>query len=60
MKRAAVGAAYLLLVFIASYYFTNLWFELNWEFRGAPWADLVRGTAPTPFHVPMVTGPESL
>ena len=50
MKRAAVGAAYLLLVFIASYYFTNLWFELNWEFRGAPWADLVRGTAPTPFQ----------
>jgi|LAHU01.1.fsa_nt_gb hypothetical protein len=50
MKKAAAAAAFLLLVFIASYQFTNLWFELNWEFRGAPWADLVRGTAPTPFQ----------
>ncbi len=50
MKKASAAAAFLLIAFAASYYFTFLWFELNWEFRWAPWGDLIRGTAPTPFQ----------
>lgn len=43
-------AAYLLLVFCASYYFTTLWFELNWQLRGVTWDAILNGTAPTPFQ----------
>lgn len=42
--------AYLVLVFCASYYFTALRFELNWELRGAGWRALVRGEANTAFQ----------
>lgn len=41
---------YLVLAALASYYFTHLWFELTYEFRGAPWMPIVNGTAQTPFQ----------
>ncbi len=49
MKRLA-GRFYIVLVLFAAYYFTLLWFELNYEFRGAPWRALLNGLAPTPFQ----------
>lgn len=49
MKRYS-RKLYLLLALIASYYFTALWFELSYEFRGAPWPALTAGIANTPFQ----------
>jgi hypothetical protein len=49
-RKGLVIVAYLLLVGLASYYFTTLWFELNWELRGVGWDALLRGEAPTPFQ----------
>ena len=54
MKRVYSEKLYLLLVFIASYYFTSLWFELNYEFKGAPWYELTAQTANTPFQYRML------
>ncbi len=52
--RVAVTIAYLVLVALASYYFTSLWFELNYEYRGAPWDALIKGSAATPFQYRML------
>ncbi len=49
MKRIS-GRLYLLLALVAAYYFTSLFFELSFEFRGAPWPELTDGTAKTPFQ----------
>ena len=49
-RRVPSLISYLLLAGLASYYFTSLWFELNYEFRGAPWEAILKGTAATPFQ----------
>lgn len=49
-RKGPAVLAYLLLVFCASYYFTAVRFELNWELRGVTWDLLLKGAAPTPFQ----------
>jgi hypothetical protein len=41
---------FFILVLSAAYYFTTVWFELTYEFRGAPWRELTAQIAQTPFQ----------